>query len=562
MRKIFVNKNDTEVKISEAIEREPDDEITLVLPRGSKAGTAEALNTIRDKAAILGKMFFIESVDENLVALAQSLSIDARHPFLNVQGQSLSDIVPLSLKRKTTSPGKVSKKHPESRKVFEEDSRAVAIAIHVEGTEDEVPASVSHLKRSEKSLPSISDSAAQSKFDSSEFPEEEAAPSRNRKKRSVLFWLIIVAGVIGAGVWITGTFFSWARVSIQLKTVPFEATDALTGDKAATQFNTIAKTVPAEVFVQKKSISQIFPATGHATSPQKASGMITIFNSYGASPQQLVATTRFQTKDGKIYRLDKGVTVPGALRTGGKLVASSIDASVIADQTGPEYNLAAPEKLSIPGFSGTAKAAGFYGTVKSITGGSVGDTKVVSDQDIQDAKSKVTDILKTSVSDPSLNNRPEGFKVLDGADNFQVNKMTVNSTLDADGNFSVFASASYLAIAIKESDVISVFHEEAVSQLKDSFVPDFNLTNIQITYSNVKPDFDKGTLQFSAAIQSTATPVFSEKDFAASVAGLTVTNASAALASVPGLSDGKISVWPFWIQSLPNSPGKIRIDVK
>jgi hypothetical protein len=562
MRKIFINKNNTEEEVSRAIEREPDDEITLVLPRGAKAGTTEALQAMRAKAEDLGKTFSIESVDEKLVAHAQSLSIVARHPFLNIQGQSLSDIVPPHPKGRASVPSKTSKKHAEPRHETEEDHRAIAIPIHIEEDEKkETDVFYPSEPRASAGTPSTDYQTAHPNRLNSADIQEEGDPVPSRKGRKFLFGLIVFVAIIAAGIWITDAFFSWATVSIHFKTVSWNKTDALTGDKAATQFNTANKTIPAEVFDQQKTDQRFFAATGHATSSQRSSGTITIFNNYSANPQQLVATTRFQTVDGKIYRLVAGVTVPGAAGTAGKIVASSIDAQVIADASGPQYDLSTPEKLSIPGFSGTAKAAGFYGVVKSISGGAVGDTLVVSDQDIQDAKSKETQFLKSWLSDPSLNNRPEDLKVMDGADDFQINKMTVDTTLNASSEFSVYASASYRAIAIKESDVKSVFHDEAMADLKDTFVPDFDLQNFQIAYSDVKPDFDNGTLEFSAAVQSTATPSFSPTDFASTVAGMTLSNARAALAGVSGLADGKISIWPFWLQTMPAAPGKIRVDV-
>lgn len=81
-----------------------------------------------------------------------------------------------------------------------------------------------------------------------------------------------------------------------------------------------------------------FPATNYQITENKAGGEITIINNYNKN-QPLVATTRFLTPDGKLYRLEKGVTVPA----NGKITAI-----VSADQEGAEYEIGST-KLTIPG---------------------------------------------------------------------------------------------------------------------------------------------------------------------------------------------------------------------
>jgi hypothetical protein len=103
-----------------------------------------------------------------------------------------------------------------------------------------------------------------------------------------------------------------------------------------------------------------------AAAGKKATGKIVITNNYSKEPQSLVATTRFETADKKIYRLVKGVTVPGMSGTS----PGTIEADVIADKGGDNYNIS-NGTFTIPGFAGNAKFAKFSATLKgSMTGGS------------------------------------------------------------------------------------------------------------------------------------------------------------------------------------------------
>ena len=82
---------------------------------------------------------------------------------------------------------------------------------------------------------------------------------------------------------------------------------------------------------------------------QKSKGKITVYNEYGSSPQILIATTRFQSVEGLIFRTLKTISVPGARVENGKTIAGAIDVEVIADKAGQVYNVA-PGKFTIPAF--------------------------------------------------------------------------------------------------------------------------------------------------------------------------------------------------------------------
>ena len=75
----------------------------------------------------------------------------------------------------------------------------------------------------------------------------------------------------------------------------------------------------------------------------------------------------------------------------------------------------------------------------------------------------------------------------------------------------------------------------------------------------MKADFTKGRLNFSLAGQGTLEPIFSSSDFAASIAGKSIGDARAAIASLPQLADGSLSIWPMWLWHLPSNPGKIKV---
>ena len=112
----------------------------------------------------------------------------------------------------------------------------------------------------------------------------------------------------------------------------------------------------------------------------KASGIITVFNEYSSDSQRLVASTRFLSSSGKIFRAIEDIYIPGAQLNDDEIIPSSIDVEVVANYLGAEYNIG-PSDFTIPGFKGTVKYAGFYG--KSNTAMNGGSNETIEDNDLE-----------------------------------------------------------------------------------------------------------------------------------------------------------------------------------
>ncbi len=368
------------------------------------------------------------------------------------------------------------------------------------------------------------------------------------------------------------TVFGRAQVSINFTQTPWSYQNNFIADKSvatttadATDGGTGNTTIiPAQVFTTQKNITQLFPATGQtANSSAKAQGTITIYNNYSSAPQELVATTRFVTPDGKIFRLVNNVTVPGAqVAAGGAITPSSIDAPIVADQGGPAYNVGPVAKLLIPGFQNSAaKYAGFYGQIKGqTTGGSATGRPVPTTADIAAAKASTTAILQADLLGGLAASYPNNFKILDGATDVQITKLTVSTATDANGNFSVFGQATLTAIGFDESAFQAYLLGLAQSQSNNGGTTMAFKNYTEPNYSNVQASFSKGQVSFSVSAQETLEPAFSPDQFAASIAGKGISTARDAIQNLPQLADGKISVWPVWLWNMP-SVSKIQINV-
>ncbi|MEK9173545.1 MAG: hypothetical protein AAB594_03185 [Patescibacteria group bacterium] len=516
MKKIFVGKNDSVAEVVEKIIEEEDSEIVLVVPKNTiLEESVSNFHLIKREASGAGRSILIESVDEGVLALAKASHIEAIHPLFKKRkrGSSLSDIVP--------------RNDIESQEFAEED-----------------PTQNKEIRGSKNRR------------------LEEVYEAGETKKSSrwflrpvfIVVWLCIALILMGY-FWIASSLAK-AEIFINFKETPWQYKGEVIAKAEVNKINSGGKSLPAEVFTQAKNATELFPATGRASVKEKAVGKIVISNAYSSAKQGLVVDTRFLTPDNKVFRLTKPVIVPGAEIKEGKIIPSSIEADVVADQPGIEYNLGPVERLSIPGFKGTPKYQAFYGSLVKAAGGFIGEKSVPTEKDIAMAKEKTSELLKAALKNEFLNNRPKDFKIFDEAYEIKVTKISVNKSTDEKGNFQVTGEATLKGVAFREGDATTYLKTLASRDYEQS---DFK--TIKINYSQIKADLDKGEIRFTMEATADLVPEFSADSFKDQVVGRKIEDVRSLVLSLPGLDTARVSVWPVWVKKIPQNTAKIKISV-
>lgn len=561
MRKISITKKDLVPRIVEKILESEDNEIVLLVPRDSEIKKSPFnFELIRREAEVAGKTVSISSLDAEIIELANKAGIVAgsRSEENNVDSNLMSDIIPLKRAKEDkweTAKNRVPKPPNDSAKLTtKETTKKETARKEDEEIEAELKLGKTFWDKAEK------ESEAKRQFVNKidELPPQEEPAKKTRrhfgKKGKIVSAAALLLLILGTG-WIVGALWGKAEISLSFKKTPWQYSGKITASKTISQIDVSKGYLPAEVFSQPKNVTRIFPASGVAQVSQKAAAKILIYNAYSSSNQKFVATTRFATPDGKIFRLDNAVVVPGAGIKNGKIVPSSIEVSVTADKAGAEYNIGPFDKLSIPGFKGTPRYEGFYGVMtRQASGGFVGNKKVATDQDISSGKNKTSQGLKDALQGTFLNSLSPGFNILDGASSTGITKLVANKNTDAEGNFSVFGEAMFKAIGFRDEDVKSLVK---TLMLKDN--PDMDFADLKLDYQNVKPDFVSGQLTFSLIVDGVIKPQFSADALKSKIAGKPLGEARSTIIVLPDLTSAKISLWPFWLNRLPKDAGKINV---
>ena len=518
-KKITVAKSDEATTIAEKIIDAPAKEIILSVPRFSKLAESGAnFRLLKREAEALKKEIVVESVDDAVLDLARGNGLTARNPFFADSSRHFSDIV-------KGKPRREDEANVEKRHVQKEDSGV----------------SASHHRI------------------------HEAAPygdggrrrwGRRFVSRAAIFGIVVV--MLAAVISIVG-FIVLPRADITVVAAKTEwlHSDSVGVDTEATAVDVVRRVIPGQIFKDTKNIQLLFPASGQGKIERKAKGTITIFNAHGTAPQPLVQNTRFQAPDGKIFRLVAKVTVPGARLEGGNIVPSSIKAEVIADVPGEAYNIAPVAKFTIPGFTGTPKAATFYASsAEPMQGGFKGDTAYPTKEDIVKAKDAAQTALRDSINILVRSQLDPDFKLLEGATQFKLITQKVNETIDADGKFSVFTEAELALTVFREKDVRDLIGGILVEEAGN----DFEVRSDELQYGT--PTFTtRGALTLPISYRGVLAKRISSEELRARVAGKSEADLRATIFSLSGLESAKISLWPFWVRKVPQNPEKIRVVV-
>ncbi len=563
MKKIVINKDDSAADAVRRMLAEPHTDIVIVIPKGAHIkGAITNFYTIEKEATKAGRTVVIESVDDEVLAFARAANLQAVHPLFqaNRRANTTTDIV-FSKKRSSVveledHSVEHHKRSPKKHEELDEDSSESISTTHhpVDSSTVEIFSRHTDIEDTDR----IDEGSVVSVLDDNSSRRRSIGFSLVLKTAGVILTIVIVIG----GAWLLTPRFSRATVALTTKKVAWATSLHVTADVNAQDVDVQRGIVPAELFFQQKNFTQLYPASAIKDVSQKATGKITIFNGYSSKSQSLVASTRFATPDGKIFRLQQTVTVPGAVIANGKITPASVEATVVADSAGEAYNLSSETKTTIPGFAGTPKFDAFYGVIAKTDGGFQGKKPYPTADDIEKAKQKTSDIIRASLSSWRVTPRMNEFKIIDGTTDLRITKLVVNTATDDKGNFSVLAEGSVSVIAFKEKDVFSIVEQRAKETASASLrSSDFESVGVSAEYSQPVVNSAKKTLDMTVTASATVVPRIAPATVLETIHGQSVDEAKQFLSTIPDVITTKISLKPFWATRIPDTQSHINLDV-
>lgn len=382
-------------------------------------------------------------------------------------------------------------------------------------------------------------------------PKASKPPLRVEKKALSYGLWIFGIGIVGAALAVV-FFLVFPKASVAV--TPYQITDSI--DKSLTvstdgQGDVPLTKLPQEITVTIPGIANGAPATPSSASGEKASGTIKITSTY-SQDQPLIATTRFQAENGKIYRIQGDITVPAN---------GSIETKLVADGTGESYN-ADHTTFTVPGLKGTDKSNAITAETTSALSGGSGDesssanTFIKSDIDTlhSQAETKAREDFTAKV-----NNNDSAYTFTDTVPAELKSEQGLPAVGSTPGQYEYTATFALTPYTLSKDDIIN--------QLKGDIRSDYD----GITFKQIASKLD--FLSFSLNDDKTQATIkvhldvvlgsdINESTLKDDLAGKSESGISKLLEGHPEIQKIAITFHPKWaLQRIPRAKGKIEINI-
>ena len=514
-RKFFLDKKEDLDSIVDRLINTRATKVILSIPKDSILGSSlNNFEVLKREAATANKELSIESIDDHILQLASVAKINALNPIFHKIERPVSDILPIANFQKETI---------KKEEIIEEFKPR---------------------KQEESAKPKL------------KFKRERHY--RIKVKKGLILKLTGLVIILLLLVWPAIHFLPKTEIQLSIKRTTVDFNEIIEVNKEASEFSISFDkiTLPGELLIAHRNLQMMFPANAQEQIESKAKGKLIIHNNFSSEFQVLVATTRFESPEGKIFRLNNRVIIPGAKVVNGQIIPSTLEVQVTADQPGEDYNIQPSSGWKIPGFKGSPKYNSFFAEAPAaMTGGFIGQKSVPTSDDIIAAKISLKGTLEDSLKGQMLLLNSERFKLFDEAINFTLLKEEVYEVTNTEGNFSVFAEAELRYLVFDEE----MFQQALLEKIKEQFKEELEIVELNINFENIESDLIAGTMTFITKGSVVLMPPLDVDKWRKNILGL---REERLISDLPGFEGAKISFWPFWVHKVPQREGRVRITIK
>ncbi|MDI6734021.1 MAG: hypothetical protein QMD50_00805 [Patescibacteria group bacterium] len=540
-KKIFLDRSDGIEAAVDRLIKASAEKVILNVPRDSVLGSSvNNFQILKRESKTAGKEILVESVDEHILELASLTDIKATNPVFRIRERAVSDILPRS---------DFKKRQP---KIIEEINKE---KITIKTSEV--------LKKTKKDLKK--ERAVEKTILPEDVKEVEKPVKKKKTKNIILRWLIIIVIIASFLFGVHGLAFNVlprADIAIDLEEISanFDETVVI-NSKVSTPVVSENKSIilPGELLIARRNLEMSFLAQGREKIETRAAGKLIIYNSYSSEPQILVASTRFESPTSKIFKLDKRIVVPGASIVNGKIVSSKIEATVTAAEAGEDYNVPSSSSWKIPGLKGTPKYDSFYAeSLTLMSGGFIGEKASPTKDDLAKGEEATVKSLKDALDAEMLivlNNR---FKLLDNNSHFSVLAKNIEPLKDDPNKFSVFIDGEMKRFIFEEE----ALKESIFEKLKPAVSYNPAIKEMSLDYGKPQIDFDNEIMSLPIKGSIIFWPNFDIEDFRNNLGGVSEEMLKIRISAIPGLDGAKVSLWPFWVNWVPQDLTRVNITVE
>ncbi len=303
-----------------------------------------------------------------------------------------------------------------------------------------------------------------------------------------------------------------------------------------------------------------FVATGKKNLGGKATGTLTLYNYWDSSVQSLGKGTKFSSSS-KTFLSKAAVNVPGTSIRGGNIVPGTATVEIEAENPGEDYNVKAG-RFTIIGLTASQQEKIYGQASKDLTGGFTKDVTVISQEDYDRGKAKLTQELNDDLKQ-QLVAKSQGMEVLD--------KAIVNDNLEFNSSAKVDSEANDFILKITQRSRVIVFNRDSfdsfvINILEKQISEDQMITlgpEDMISIEQVQPQYDKGILNMKLNVTAKVSSRVDTEKISHDLLGKNRRAAEDYLNSLPGIDGYDLKFTPsFWLKRIPTYSRALKLELE
>lgn len=395
---------------------------------------------------------------------------------------------------------------------------------------------------------------------------DEGGGKEEKKGKSLRLKGILISSGVLFILLIIYLYFKLAFLDVEIwpKTELVTSEQKITAEESVNGIDLQNEKIPAQFIKKEKELWQEFSATGLSSKEGTAEGTIRVYNKYSPPTSfTLVAKTRFLSDSGKLFRSVSKINLPSAQVKNGKITPSWADVKVAAVESGEAYNIG-PAKFSLPGLAGTSSYYSVYAeSTDKMTGGYESKLKVVTAEDIDNAKNSLTQKLLNDTEKILKNNALSlGLILFDNTMTKDVVEASSSVKAGAEvDKFNYKVKVNISALVFKESDLRKIAKNYIISQVSESKT--ILEKSLNLDYVPETIDLKAGKMTLNLKISTKIYPIVDKQKMSLSFMGKSSNDISDIIYSELNqqVDRLKVNLWPFWVKKAPKNQDKIKIEL-
>lgn len=381
--------------------------------------------------------------------------------------------------------------------------------------------------------------------------------TKENKSPKFIMWLLALT----SGIFLLFVLLSVFSGTI-IELIPIQKQVSLEDGLLKAKKDALGEELSFKMIILENSDSSEVQATEEKELQRKASGSIIIYNAYSSKSQKLITRTRFETPDGKIYRINKSVVVPGTTVQNGEIVPGSIETVVFADIPGEEYNAGLTD-FTIPGFKGDPRFSKFYARSKTSTeGGFSGIIKTASSEDLDNALNSIENSLKEILLSQARLQVPDDFILYDNAVFFEFNNTTKQKETTK-GPILVTETGKLHGVIFNRAELSKHVAMNFIGSYGGEDVIVRNLDELGFSIIEQEKINIENTNELEFKFIGTADIVWgiNKNLLVDSIAGKNKNGFNEIIATYPSVDKAKATIRPFWKKVFPEDSENITVRI-